>query len=515
MLRAVGRLVQTQSAFHLPARTGILPRPVSAPSPAALPNKPTRLRLVLLVLIAAGLLGGGLALWNRRAPLVVRAPARDLWVRNVRVIDVRTGTATAAADVHLQGGRIAQLQRHAPDRAAPQGAQVIEGEGLSLVPGLIDSHCHIGSSPTVPWDRGLPDPDLNLERLLFSGVTRVFDPGGMAPQTFELRAEVNAETRLGPIMHVAGPILTAVGGHPTAMLHEMLPGWMADLLAERMTRQLAHEADARRAVQELAGFKTDFIKIAIDRIPDGVPRLEPRIAKAVCEAATQHGLRTVAHVGDLQDAKDAAEAGIAAWVHGVYKERLSDDEVQMLAAFRIPMVPTLVVFKSYAELGRGDYSPTLMERQVAGPQLLEARVHRPDSYDLSQGLLEYTDMLGEQRQAALDNVRRLHAAGVTLLAGSDAQAGVIHGPSLHRELDLLSQAGLPPLAVLQAVTLHPAQFLAGDPDPDYGLIEVGKRADLILVRGDPLQDTQALHNIEQVILHGRRLVRRPLELKNP
>jgi imidazolonepropionase-like amidohydrolase len=100
-----------------------------------------------------------------------------------------------------------------------------------------------------------------------------------------------------------------------------------------------------------------------------------------------------------------------------------------------------------------------------------------------------------------------------MLAGSDAQSGVFAGPGLHRELLLLVEAGLTPAEALRAATLDPARFLTQSDDPDFGVIEVGKRADLLLVEGNPMLDVAALSRIQEVILGGMRLVRTPVSVE--
>lgn len=462
----------------------------------------------VLALVAAG------AWWLRRdahGPLVHRPSARPpaILIRDVRVIDVVTGSAAPHRDVLIEGDTIARVDAHDPSRIPPPGAVVHEGAGLSLVPGLIDAHCHVGSSPDVPWDRGLPDVELNLSRLLYAGVTRVLDPGSATPDIFELRAAIARGETLGPSLHAAGPVFTAVGGHPEPMVRDMMPGFLADAILPRMTRPIGSSTAAREAVDALVVHRPDFVKMAIDRIPSDAPRLAPELAAAIARAARGHGVRALAHIGDTRDALDAAEAGVSAWIHGVYKEPIAEADLPRLVAAGIPMVPTMVVFASYARLGRGSYPATRLEQELAPPSLLAARVDRPEDFEVSKGSLDFLELLARERRTGVENARRLFAAGVPLMAGSDSQAGVIHGASLHRELHLLAEAGLSPLEVLRATTLVPARFLADTDDPPYGVVAPGKRADLVLVRGDPLASVDALQAIESVWLGGVRLERNP------
>jgi imidazolonepropionase-like amidohydrolase len=142
--------------------------------------------------------------------------------------------------------------------------------------------------------------------------------------------------------------------------------------------------------------------------------------------------------------------------------------------------------------------------------MLRAFDERPEHSRLLEDFAGYLEDLKALRPAWGDNARRLRAAGVTLLAGSDTQPGVFPGAGLHRELALLHAAGLEPLEAIRAATLHPARFLAGGAEPDVGRIAVGARADLLLVDGDPTRDLAALHAIRAVVLGGVRLEREPV-----
>ncbi len=459
--------------------------------------------LLALAVVAA------VALWPRD-PLVTR-PATAVGtvaITNVRVLDVVEGTLSAPSDVILKDGVIAAISPTGAE--LPAGAARIDGDGGTLMPGLIDSHCHVGSSSEAPWGFSIGNPALNMERLLYSGVTRVFDPGAVVPDVFELRDRVAAEEELGPTILAAGPVFTALQGHPEPMLRKQMPGFVADLIIPKMTRQISSREDADRDLAEIAAFQPIVIKLAYDDIPTGTAMLTPQLAGDIVEAASAHDLRTVAHIGTTQGAIATGKAGVSAWIHGVYKERIPDEDIATIAGFGIPMVPTMVVFKSYGEVGRGDFKPTELERQTVPEDVLAAYLEVPEDFEPDPEGAQFLELLRAQRDNGLDNVRRLHAAGVTMLAGSDAQPTVVHGPSLHRELGLLRRAGLPAAEVVRSATLYPARFFTQEQDPPYGVAAVGKTADLILVRGNPLDDVGAISNVERVFLHGVPLSRHPL-----
>ncbi len=455
-------------------------------------------RAALLCLLAAAC--------TDKPNLVARGPAvASTVIHDVAVLDVVTGTVTPGRDVRIEGGRIVSIGPAAKDVEA---AEVVDGKGATLLPGLIDFHGHTGSNPEPPWDAGLPNAALNLQRYLFCGITHVFDPGGFDEEVFERRADLAAGEVLGPHLFTAGPVFTAPAGHPVPMFEQNLPSLIGWYIIDHSTRQVGTADAATTAVRELLPSQPDLVKLVIDRIPESAPRLDPQVAKAIVEAAKQGGVRTVAHIGTTQDAIDAADAGIAAWIHGVYKERIEDDQIEKIAGYGIPMAPTLVVFDSYATLGREPRVPNKLERAMVPAEKLASYDKRPEDFDVNPELLQMIEVMAEQRKAGLDNVRRLHAAGVTILAGSDAQAGVFHGAGLHRELRLLEKAGLSRAEVLRAATIYTARFLSKQDDPPFGVVAEGKAADLLLVNGDPTEDLGALEDIRAVFLSGQRIERK-------
>jgi imidazolonepropionase-like amidohydrolase len=301
-------------------------------------------------------------------------------------------------------------------------------------------------------------------------------------------------------------MVTAPGGHPVAVMEHVAPWWIRWYLIPRFSRQVDSPESARAAVREIVGLGADVVKLSVDRIPEQAPRI-PRevLAAAVDEAKSKH-VRSVAHIGTTEDALDAADAGIAAWMHGVYKERIPDDQIAHLAGFHIPMVATMNVFESYALLGQEKRVATPLERETVEADVLSGFDQVPDT-DTVAFFLPYIEMLRSQRTAWRDNVRRLHEAGVTILAGSDTQSGVFPGAGLHRELHLLTEAGLTPAQAIRAATLDAANFLGNGSEPDFGAVVEGKRADLLLVEGDPTADLDALARIKAVIKGGVPLER--------
>ena len=447
-------------------------------------------------------------IWWQRDPLVVKpaSPPDAVVIQNTTVIDVVSGQSRPAVDVRVEGATIKSISPTGGDTGA---AAVINGAGKYVVPGLIDMHAHLHFAINPAWDLGVPRVDRNLEQFLYAGVTRVLDPGAPVPDAFVLRDEVASAQRLGPTIHTAGPMLTAVGGHPMPAFTELL-GSLAPTMAAPMTREVADAAAAKAAVDGLASDNPDFIKIVVDALPPDAPTFDESLARAVSESARKHGIRTVAHIGSTADAQTAGRAGVAAWVHGVYKEPIPDDAIAELVSFGIPMIATMTVFKAHAELGTPEHKATALERQIADSELLSSFENRPPDFARSPKMQQSFDLFREHRTTMMQNTKRLHDAGVRILAGSDQQGGLVPGASLHRELVLMQRAGLAPIEVLRAATVYAARFLAETEDPPYGVIGQGKRADLLIVNADPTQDVQALADIDRVMLGGVVLQRHPL-----
>ncbi len=438
----------------------------------------------------------------------------DLLIRNVRVLDVVGGDLGAPADVYVDQGRIVSISPigSATTRSRTP-SRVVDGAGATLLPGLIDMHGHISANTGPSWEAGFPTPDANMQAYVYAGVTTVFDPADASGDAFSRRDDVAAGRVLGPQIFAVGPILTVPDGHPISIVKLLAPAWIRWYIAPRVAEALADEADVHRVVDRLAEEGADGLKIVIDRIPLDAPRMSRERARQVVERGRLHGLRTVVHIGTTQDAVDAASAGVSLWVHGVYKERIPDDQIAVLADFGIPMVTTSEVFDSYGRVRSGPRIATRLEKETVAADTLNAFYPIPDDLDLGS-LQDWVDLMAATREVRLDNVARLHRAGVTILAGSDVQSGVFPGASLHREIATLVEAGLSPIEAIRAATLDAARYLADDPDPDFGIVAVGKRADLLLVDGDPTKEIDALDNIREVILKGMRIERTPIASSN-
>lgn len=401
------------------------------------------------------------------APHVVAAQQATLFTQ-VRVFD---GTrALGTRDVLVRDGRIAQI---AAKIATPAGAAVVDGVGKTLLPGLIDSHVHAwGDAPKTA---------------LAFGVTTELDQFTDYHQAAAWRAEQKG-AGIGTRADVfsAGTLVTAPKGHGTEY------GMPIPTITSPDSAQAF--VDARMAEG------SDWIKIVYD---DGhtygmsTPTISPATMQAVVRAAHARGKLAVVHVGDLAGARAAIDAGADALVH-LFVDREPDTEFAHFAAqHHVFVVPTLTVLESVTGTPSG--KPLVSDVRLA------SYILPTDVTALSQSFPKREGAPATTYAAAQHAVRALAAAGVPLLAGTDAgNPGTAHGSSIHRELELLVGAGLTPIAALAAATRAPADAFRLT---DRGRIVVGARADLLLVNGDPTTDITATRAIAGVWKRGVALDR--------
>lgn len=464
----------------------------------------------LLFVFLSVSLGLSLGACSRPAPLVSKPEhhSADVAITNASVLDVVSGTVVPAQDVLVSKGTIAAVGSSGT-LAIPPDAQRLDARGATVLPGLIDSHGHVANGSDPPWIGGLPDPDRNLQAYLYCGVTTVIDPADLEPDAFERREAVAAGELPGPTIFAAGPMLTAVGGHPLPVLDELAPWWIRWYVERHAVRPLQSLADVDIAINELAAVRADFVKMAVDAIPGDAPVLDGTIARAVVQKAHEKGMRVIAHVGSLADALTAGDAGIDAFMHMVYKEPLDAAAAVKLAAFGKPVVATMGVFESYALLGRRPRAATPLEWETVDAATLASFDRIPDGA-VSPEFRSFFDLLYRTRLSWRTGIRLLRERGVTILAGSDSQSGVFPGAGLHREFALLVESGMSPAEVVRAATWDAARFIEKSEDPGFGRVAAGKRADLLLVDGNPAADVGALARIRAVMKHGVLLERHPV-----
>lgn len=428
-----------------------------------------------------------------QAPLPLPDLDRDIEIVIDGVTVVNPGLGrTPNRRVVLGGDRVRRIGT-APKERAKSAAH--PWAGAYMLPGLVDMHVHL-----PPEVQLLSQADLFGFLFLLHGVTSVRETGSIDGTSLDFRRRVEEGSLVGPRVMACGPF---IDGDPAV--------WPNSVVAR-------DPVQARAAVEELALLGVDCVKI--------YSRMSAEALAGVKEAAARRGLHVVGHVPDglsfeearLSDTQhlggfdlltgeaDAAEAlsfkaRAAARTAAVVRASLEDD---------LAHTPTLVVFERLAamadyETQRNDPVGRLLPRfyrdVVWHPQygLPFLRAMGPASY----AAIEQGRALRFQRVAAL------YTAGVRVHAGTDVQTPfVVPGASLHEELRLLVEAGIPTEAVWALATRGAGEFLGV---PLLGTVQVGAPADLLIFREDPTRDLAALGTLEAVVAQGHLYTRRALD----
>ncbi len=390
-------------------------------------------------------------------------PGNDFILRNVRVFD--GARVLPKAQVLVIDGRIAAVGASVK---APQGVAEIDGSGKTVLPGLIDAHAH-------SWGEAQSDA-------LRFGVTAELDMLGDWNRLPELKRQRESLARTQQAdLWSAGAAVTAPGGHGT-QYGMKVPTLDAD-------------GDPAAFVAGRVGEGSDYIKLILEDFSAHsdtrrLPTITAAQAKIAIAAAHKAGKLGVVHVSRLRDGKAAIDAGADGLVH-MFGEPGDAAFVAAAKQHKAFVIPTLSVLATIARAGEGE---KLAADARLAPWLAKAQA---DSLKASFGPGAPTPAVLAD---AIANVRALHAAGVDILAGTDAgNPGTTHGASMHGELELLVRAGLTPVQALAAATSVPARrFDLGD----RGRIAPGQRADLLMVDGDPTRDILATRAIAQVWKNG-------------
>jgi imidazolonepropionase-like amidohydrolase len=427
------------------------------------------------------------------------------------VIDPADGKVLPNATVVIDGDKIERVALGKQD-AASLGKQ-IECVGKFILPGYIDTHIHFFQSGDL-FTR--PDgTDLNsvrpykdevawvkshvndvFARYLRSGITSVVDVGGPF-WNFEVRKTAN-QTQIAPRVAVAGPLISSVS-------REKLD------LGDPPIVKIDTPDQARDFVRKLAEQKPDLVKIwyIVDK-DHPVESFRP-IVRATIQESHAHKIRVAVHATELETARAAVEEGADVLVHSVTDKPIDDAFVKLLKDRHTILCPTLVVFERYGRTFSHQLNLTPEEQKWGNPEVIASLDVTKIPQDklpqrIKDALAKPDEALGRIKktyEVALPNLKTLEDAGVTIAAGTDAgNIGTIHGPALFREFQLMKDAGLTPMQILQCATGNAAKLFGGDTGAHIGQIAPGFFADLVILNSNPLDDIAHASDIDRVIKNG-------------
>jgi len=378
-----------------------------------------------------------------------------LAVTDVTVIDCTGALPKQHSTVVIANGQIAAVGPK--DRVSiPAGAQVVDGSGRFLIPGLWDMHGHL----TDATEDAFP-------LLIMNGVTGVRDMGGDLAQLDRWRSEINSGLRVGPHIIRAGPFVDGP----------------KEGVTNRLTVRTPEEA--RRAVHDLKANGVDFIKVH--------NALPPEAFFALMDEAHKEHIPVAVHLPKNVSSADASDAGVASLEH---VETLTENALWRKGA-------TAKTIEQGVDEILGPIGQDLFQRFVKnGTWYVPTLVAYERGFVLWSDDAESVKPRLDIHEKNIEIIRMMHKAGVQVMAGSDfSDWALVPGVDLHNELALLVEAGFTPMEALQAASLNPAKFL-GKTDT-YGTIQVGRAADLVLLDMNPLEDISHTRKIHAVVLGGK------------
>jgi hypothetical protein len=389
------------------------------------------------------------------------------------VIDGNGGVPIENGTVIISGRTIVAVG-DANTIVIPEGAQIIDVAGKAILPGLADMHVHLMGG----WDGESGDMlgyQRYLNALLYAGVTTVLDMGNVMPFVIQIRDEIALGKLVGPRIYCVGPLVDGAA-----------PGWPSFSVG------LISESQVAEVVSLLERSQVDAVK--------AYKGLSNPILDELVSVAAERSLPVFVDLGDRNGSFDVAVLGISAFAH-IPTRPMESPAITLAADKDIRFISTLAQQERSARRRLQDL--TFLE------QSLIADTHPPAFIDALREYATSTLTEGEESwaaqslinlQSAFGNVQLLNDAGVLIVAGTDAPyPGVIQGESIHRELELLVEAGLSPLEAISTATSNAAELMGAE---NWGSIEVGNFANLIVVGGRPDRQISDTRKIHLVMLNG-------------
>ncbi len=408
--------------------------------------------------------------------------SKPLAITHAVLIDGNGGPPVDNATVLVREGKI-MAAGPAAGITVPKDAAVFDAAGKAVIPGLADMHVHLVGG----WD-GISTDILGykqfLNALLYAGVTTVLDAGNVQPFILQLRQEIARGRLLGPRIYCVGPLVDSAD-----------PIWPA------ISTSVCSVDQIPRIVEQLKKDGVDILKAYAD--------LSDSQISALAREGQKQSLRVLCDPGRRNGSMDVLRTGISALAH-LPPIPLADEAVSLMKEKPIHCLSTLAVYESFGRrriIDPGIYTIPLY-RDTAPPWFVEdlkKEAARVMTEDEQKGIKTAENLFKEAQKNAL----KLMRAGVLVTAGTDAPyPGDPLGEGIHRELELLVEAGYTPLEAITAATKNAALFM--NAGAEWGTLEPGKTADLLIVNGRPDRTIGDTRKIEAVIKSGKVIDRKKL-----
>lgn len=425
-----------------------------------------------------------------------------------------TGDTLEDASIRIEGDRIACIGSSAQCAALP-GDEIVELRGRFITPGLVDAHVHFSQTgwldgrPHWPFVQRFYDyeklqralmknPDRWHRAYLCSGITAVYDVGGL-PWTIAMAdAETSAATRAH--VRAAGPLIT----------HAQVDDLVAN--GNNTFLPMSSDDEALAAVDRLVEWGADAVKVWYLDPPDDRRDEFDRRLLMIGEAARERGLPLIAHATQLRNAKLALRAGASVLVHSVEDSVVDREFIALAQANDVIYMPTLLVggnwSRARAAVGLGVVPPVDDPNGCVDPLTRTVLEHAPalrktapDSWRDADSAFSSLEQTGRDLSLMQRNLARVAEAGITIATATDAGNPLtLHGPSIYAEMEAMQAAGIPPARIIVMSTRNGA--LAMGAIDDIGTLEPGKIADLVILEQDPAASARAFRSITHVMRAG-------------
>ena len=419
-------------------------------------------------------------------------------IEGATVIDGMSSTPIENAVIVIEGDTIRAIGSSGSVEVPPN-AQTVDATGKTIIPGIFNLHAHLARSEGMEsgdqfYNRERIQRDAN--RYLYYGITHMVSLGIDQEPMIGFLADQRAGRTGGARLYSAGYGFSAKDG------------WIPN--NPNLNRPTTPE-EARQLVQELAQKRQpDVIKIWVDDRRGELPKLTPELYGAIIEEAHNQGIKVMAHMYYLEDTKELIRRGVDGLAHSVRDQEVDDEFLRLAKENGVTQVATLAGHSSRIAYADG---PDFLD-DPALPVLFPALVLETVSGQEYQANLANSPNLERAREVyatAAKNLARVAAAGIPIAVGTDSGwPGQFQGLWEHREMELMVKAGLTPMQAIQAATINGARFLGLE--DQYGTLEPGKIADLIVLSADPLKDIRNSRKIDEVWMNGERVNRAELPI---
>jgi len=386
----------------------------------------------------------------------------------------------------IDGSRITQVGTRGAVQV-PADAVVVDARGKFVIPGLADMHHHLLSGSMNP----VPNPALVLRRMLAVGVTTIFNPSIALEDFTMLKTQAAADTApfarffsTGPIVTVKGDFFGANVGAPTPETAEQ----------------------ARSTIRDLKAAGVDAIKVQRDDFSWGTkiraPIMKTEVLTALVDEAHRQQLKVFAHAPLLRYAKETLSAGVDGLMHGIIDEPVDREFLTLMKRNNAVYVSTMGLYEDV-----GDVAAWARRESVNWDK---ANLQPPRFYDqftIPAGVAMFTtffnspDVAKQHLPVQRANLKAVFDAGIPIVLGTDTGFfGMLVGAATQVELELLVEAGLKPEDALQAATVNAARMIGKE--KEFGTLEPGKAADLVILDADPRLDIKNVTRINRTYKDG-------------